>query len=79
MTYSTSPGILSAPFAPSSEIGNISTTWQLVGGTLSWKNSLFSNGTATLCTDATGMVQAYFLAAIPDDCRPISLTQASGQ
>ena len=79
MTYSTSPGISSAPFAPSSETGNISTTWQLVGGTLSWQNSLFLNGTAALCTDATGAVQAYFLAAIPDDCTPISLTQASGQ
>ena len=78
MTYSTSPGVVSAPFAPSSSVGNISTTWQLAGGTLSWTNSLFYNGTASLCTDATGTVQAYFLAPVPDDCTPISLSEAPG-
>ena len=78
MTYSTSGDVTSAPFAPSSTVGNVSTTWELAGGTLSWNNSLFYNGTASLCTDATGVVQAYFLAPIPADCTPISLSQTSG-
>lgn len=78
MTYSTSSGVVSAPFAPSSSVGNISTAWQLTEGTLSWENALFNNGTASLCTDATGAVQAYFLAPIPDDCTPISLSQTPG-
>lgn len=77
-TYSTSGDVVSAPFAPSSIIGNISTTWELAAGTLSWNNGLFYNGSASLCTDATGMVQAYFLAPIPADCTPISLSQTSG-
>ena len=78
MTYSTSGDVTSAPFAPSSTISNISTTWELAAGALSWKNSLFYNGTASLCTDPTGVVQAYFLAPIPADCTPISLSQTSG-
>ena len=79
MTYSTSEGIVSAPFAPSSSVGDISTTWQLDAGTLSWKNDNFLNDTAGLCSDSTGMVQAYFLAPMPSDCVPISLNQAPGQ
>ena len=79
MTYSTSGNVTSAPFVPSSTVGNISTTWELVAGTLSWENSLFYNGTASLCTDPTGVVQAYFLAPIPIGCTPISLSQTSGQ
>lgn len=79
MTYSTSPGITSALFAPSSNVGDVSTTWQLAAGTLSWKNSLFSNGTASLCTDPTGAIQAYFLEPVPPNCTAISLKQASGQ
>ena len=79
MTYSTSPGVISALFAPSSDIGNVSTTWQLAAGILSWKNNLFSNGTASLCTDSTGAIQAYFLAPIPANCTAITLTEASGQ
>ena len=78
MTYSTSGDVISAPFAPSSTVSNISTTWELAAGTLSWDNSLFYNNTASLCTDATGVVQAYFLAPIPADCTPISLSQTSG-
>lgn len=79
MTYSSSPGVISALFAPSGNVGNISTTWQLTAGTLSWQNSLFVNGTASLCSDPTGAIQAYFLAPIPANCTAISLTQASGQ
>ena len=79
MTYSTSPGTISALFAPSSNVGNVSTTWQLAAGTLSWNNSLFSNGTASLCSDPTGAIQAYFLAPVPANCTAISLRQASGQ
>ncbi len=79
MTYSTTGFAISAPFAPSSNIDDVSTAWQLDGGTLSWNNSLFYNGTAALCTDPTGVVQAYFLAPIPADCTPIVLSQASGK
>ena len=79
MIYSTSPGKIAAPFAPSSNVGNVSTTWQLAAGILSWKNSLFSEGTASLCTDPAGAIQAYFLEPIPVDCTPIILLQASGQ
>ena len=78
MTYSTSSGVTSALFAPSSDIQSISTTWQLVAGTLIWNNDVFLNGTASLCGDPTGGIQAYFLTSIPANCTPISLREASG-
>ena len=79
MTYSTSSGVTSALFAPSSDIQSISTTWQLVAGTLIWKNDAFFNGTAALCGDSTGAIQAYFLTPVPANCTPIFLREASGQ
>lgn len=79
MYYSTSPGVVSEPFVPSPNINSISTTWELTADILSWANSLFLNGTASLCLDATGAIQAYFLAPIPADCTPILLMQTSGQ
>ena len=78
MTYSTSPGKASAPFAPSSNVGNISTAWSLVDGTLLWKNSAFLNGVASLCENSMGAIQAYFLELPLPDCSPISLSQTSG-
>ena len=79
MTYSTSRDKVSAPFVPSSNVGNISTTWQLVNGVLSWKNNVFLNGTASLCSDAMGDIQAYFLEQILPGCTPVSLSEASGK
>ena len=79
MIYSTSPGVSSALFAPSGDVGNISTTWSLAGGVLSWKNFVFSNSTASLCSDPSGAIQAYFLATPPANCTAISLNTASGE
>lgn len=78
LTYSTSGDVVSEPFVPSSNISSVSTTWELDAGALTWNNILFKNGTASLCTDPSGVVQAYFLAPIPANCTPISLSQTSG-
>ena len=79
MTYSTSRDKISSPFAPSTNVGNISTTWQLVDGVLSWRNNIFLNGIASLCSDPLEAIQAYFLEQPAPGCTPITLSQAPGK
>ena len=73
--YSTTEGVVSEPFIPSAVVGNISTTWQLSGGVLSFNNDAFLNGSASLCMDPISEnIEIYFLAVPPSSCIPIFLT-----
>lgn len=75
--YSTDADIISQPFAPSSSIGSIATTWQLEGGLLQWINASFSNNAASLCIDTiSDTVEVYFLTIPSSSCIPIALSIA---
>jgi len=75
--YSTSTGISSILFAPASDVGNITTTWQFSGDTLRWNNEAFLNGTAALCLDqGSNAIYAYFLSVPPASCTPVELRTA---
>lgn len=75
-TYSTSPGVASAMFAPSTIPGSIATYFTLGNnGVLNWMNSAFGNGQASFCALNNGTVYAVFQqGGQPDGCRFIQLT-----
>lgn len=75
-TYSTSPGVGSAPFVPSTVPGSITTTFSIGSGALlQWQNPAFFNGQASFCALTNGTVYATFAQdAQPEGCFFISLS-----
>lgn len=72
--FSTSEGIVSQPFIPTSSKGNITGTWRVWFGMLQWYNEAFLGGFATVCIDrSSNSVLVYFLKRAPLSCRPITL------
>ena len=78
--FSTSPDIKYQPFVTNNTTGSISTTWQLFGNYLIWKNNAFQNGTASLCVDSTSKtIYVYFADPVPESCTPVYLTTLPGE
>ncbi|KAK4541500.1 hypothetical protein LTR36_007946 [Oleoguttula mirabilis] len=75
-TYSTSPGLPYAMFAPSTIPGSITTTFTLTGsGGLSWIDAAFYNGEASFCMLQNGTVYAVFQQnAQPNGCLYVVFT-----
>ncbi|KAI9812312.1 MAG: hypothetical protein M1827_004761 [Pycnora praestabilis] len=77
--YSTSENVFNEPFTPSSTVNDISTTFALSGGVLSWTNNNFNNGAARFCNYANRMTEVVFLGDLPAGCTMVMLRLTGGK
>lgn len=80
---STDFGALFTPLAVSASSGNITTTWTVMNGHLTWDNAAFVGGTAGFCQDTSGRVFATFGAPANSilgvACAPVNLVTYPGK
>lgn len=76
---STETGLAYVPLAPSTEVGDITTTFALVQGDLVWLNSTFGHGgNAAYCLMGSTL-EAVFTDTYPDNCTPASVGVVPGK
>lgn len=71
--YSTSEGVASQAFVPSTTVGAISTSWQSINGTLQRNNDSFVNHAASFCLE-NDIIEAYFTKVPPSASDSIELS-----
>lgn len=76
---SANAGVAFSPLAPSFPTGSITGVFAVSNGILSWNNAAFTNGQASFCIGADGVLEAVFIAGqAPAGCVPVQLSVVSG-
>jgi hypothetical protein len=70
---STTGLVPNAPFAPSSNIAAISTTFSVINGVLQWNNTAFAGNQALFC-QTSSTVEAVFGGQLPSGCAQVTLS-----